>query len=328
MKMLPLLSGLLLLVLSSTTTLAQWKVIALKPNSKVYVGDGLLKQGQEIEHTDKIRFTKADQYVWVHEAGKLPFVLKPGAGKKSLSNELEAQAFALRVAPKRLLVIRGKQREQYDPCVLMTPEDTKIWCSGAPVYAPSALSKPRKLLFLEQGKLYFNYKMMGFNGAVTFFYVYKLNGKRVIKPLLFENKEDYKLVKFDQSIYKVKGKAINIDQISDGAIFVKPEGERPRILSHFKPDVVAQVPSVFKQQMGAFIKILDKKVDADYQANIAKSLKIDPKSQKGVLAQVIALEKFRSMMDFTEAFFDAQPDLNSLKEWLSKNFPKLNLPKE
>ncbi|OJJ21566.1 hypothetical protein BKI52_13565 [marine bacterium AO1-C] len=307
---------------------AQWKIIALKPNSKVYLGNQLIKKGQEIKHTDKIRFTKADQYIRIHEAGKLPFTLKPGAGKKSPNNELEAQAFAFRVIKKRPLVVRGIQPEQFTPYVIMNPEDTKIWCTGAPIYAPSALSKARKLLFLEKGKLYFSYRLANFDGEVTFFYVYKFNGKRVIKPLLFDNKSDYKLIKFNQNIYNVNGQQVAVDKTSNGGLFIRPKGSKPSALSHFKPYVVAQVPATFKQETSELIKVLDQEMGSSYQAQIAKNLKINPSTQKKVLTQAVALQKFRLIMDFTEVFFDAQPDFNSLKEWLRKNFPKFVLPEE
>lgn len=323
MKHLPLL--LIISWLIPLSSFAQWKVIAIKPNSKVYVGDQLLKKGQEIKHTDKIRFTKGDQYIRIYEAGKMPFTLKPGGGKKGLSNELQGQAFAMRVVKKRSLIVRGIQPEQFTPYIIMNNTAAKLWCTGASMNAVDPLKKPRKLLFLEKGKLYFSYKFRSFDQEVTFFYVYKYQGKRVIKPIIFDNKPDYKLLKFDASVYKVGGKQITADETSDGGLFYRPKGERPSPLSRFKPYVVPKVPSVFKQEMKELLEILKKEMGKNYQSQLAKNLKTASDKQ---IALIIDLERFRQIMDFTDVFFDARPDFNSLKEWLTKNFPKLQLPKE
>ena len=308
-----------------TNVYAQWKVIAIKPNSQVYVGDQLLKKGQEIKHTDKIRFTKADQYVRIYEVGKLPFTLKPGGGKKGLSNELEGQAFAMRVIKKRSLIVRGIQPEQFTPYIIMNNTAAKLWCTGTSMNAVDPLKKPRKLLFLEKGKLYFSYKFKSFAQEVTFFYVYKYKGKRVVKPIIFENKPDYKLLKFNPSIYKVGGQQIPADETSGGGLFYRLRGERPLPLSRFKPYVVPKIPTVFKQEVKELLSILKKEMGKNYQSQLAKNLKTASDKQ---IALIIDLERFRQIMDFTDVFFDARPDFNSLKEWLTKNFPKLQLPKE
>lgn len=309
----------------TVATHAQWRIISVKPGAKVFANGKPVKKGSMISPKAKIKFTKKTDYVRVYAKGKAPFTLKPGGGKPGKSSELVAVATSMMVPRKRSLASRGKET-LID--VIPDLESVKIWFSGAPISAKEPLKKAKKLLYIgKEGKLYmFTKTVQDFSDKGKFFLVYKLNGKRVIRPVPMEEKDGQITITFNNSIYKGVS---DTENIKESGLFFKPAGNRPILLSQLRPFFITEPSDDFKAEVKDLIPLLKETYGTDFVEKKYQELRKEGKGEdvSKKEAKTQATEgQFYGITDLFEDTYGGVPDRNSLKMWLIKNFPNFKVP--
>lgn len=300
MKTIPILGSLIFLFAISTSVVAQWKVIAIKPNAKILADGKPIKKGGEIKPTAILKFSKKNDYVRVYKKGRPPFTLAPGKNSK-----MEGKASTL-IVPRKRIFSRG-QVTLIEP--IMTRPEAKIWLSGA--------DKP--LFFIKKAKLYFTPQV--FQDTGKFYLVYKSAGKRKIKSLkhIYDINGKVTIVTFGSDVFKG---ITNPDKITNSALFIRPKGQKPRLISKFKPLIVNEPNLDFKKDLEGLIAILNKVYSKKALKRKAKKQKISP----DIMLSRGSEYKFLNILDFFSDYYAATPDRNSIKMWLIKNYPKLQVP--
>ncbi|OJJ21565.1 hypothetical protein BKI52_13560 [marine bacterium AO1-C] len=301
MKALSILGSLLLSLSFSNLAIAQWRVIALKSDTKIYADGKLLKKGAQIKPSTQLKFAQEKSYVRVYQKRNPLFTIAPGTSKK-----LEGKAADLLLNRKKFFS-RGEIK-------LIEPFYTLA-------EARDLLSGDLSLIFIDKAQLFFNKNVFqNYDQPEAFFLLYTHQGKKAVKKLSYQRTDDQITLPLDKNIY---AGISDLNTISQNALFFKTNKTRkPTLLSRMKTVVVVKPDKKFKKEMAELIKILDREYTE-------KAIKKRAKTQNSSLRFMIDRAdeyKLYDIIHFFLDYYDSMPERNSVKFWLIKNFPKLQVP--
>lgn len=289
----------LLFLLLTTTSYAQWVAMSVKPGAKVYADSKLLKRGTRFSATSKIKFTKKSDYVKVYVKGRAPFTIKPIAGKNASGNELLALAKHLIVPHTVALSTKGEKKKQV---IANSRTDFKLLLTGAAPNVAEPLKKARKLLFIGNGgKLYIDKKMYDLSDKQHFMFYYLLAGEKKPKgiPLRHSIDKDQVTISLNRQMYNKH----KINTVKKSCICYRKPGQSPQKVAFFRP---------------FFVPTPGPELVKNIKEDVAMLKKYGVNDEQLIFSYIY--ETFRD-------FYEATPDINSLKTWISSTLTDAYLSK-